>query len=191
MADSTVKALILDMEGTITRPVIDWKSLRSEIGATPGRSILEHIRGLPDGAREHAEIILLETERRATDNVELNEGFHELQTEIGRRGLKTAVVTNNHGAAMRNVLSQHNLCFDVALSRDDGDLKPSPDLILIALDRLSCPAESALGVGDSFLDITACNQAGVRCIYLTHDAPQFDHTPSVSNLLDVIPFLRT
>ena len=35
MADSTIKALILDMDGTITRPVIGWKTLRSEIGATP------------------------------------------------------------------------------------------------------------------------------------------------------------
>jgi HAD superfamily hydrolase (TIGR01549 family) len=190
MKESTIKALILDMDGTITQPVIDWKTLRSEIGATPGRSIMEHIRSLPDGAREKAESILLETERQATDHVELNEGFHELQTEIERRGLKTAVVTNNHGAALSNVLSQHNLSFDVALSRDDGDLKPSPDLILMALDRLDCSAENALGVGDSFLDITACSQAGVRCIYLTHNAPQFDHTPSVSGLLDVIPFLR-
>lgn len=177
------------MDGTITRPVIDWKQLRQKIGATPDRPIMDHIRSLPEGARKRAEAILLETERRATDNVELNEGFHELHAEIQQRNLKTAIVTNNHGAAMSNVLSQHNLTFDAALSRDDGKLKPAPDLILMALDRLNCPAKHALGVGDSHLDVTSCGHAGVRCVYLTHGAPQFDHTPSVSALLDVIPFL--
>ena len=184
-----IKAVIFDMDGTITRPVIDWKALRSAIGAPPERSIMEHIRSLTDGKRQRAHDILLETELRATDNVDLNEGFHELYGEIRTRGLKTGVVTNNHGAALQNLISQHALSFDTALSRDDGELKPAPDLIQLALDRLACDPEHALGIGDSRLDIAACGASNVTCLYLTHGVPQFEHNPSISTLTEAIPYL--
>ena len=118
-----------------------------------------------------------------TRNVPLNQGFFQLHSEIRARGLRTALVTNNHGAAMRNVLATHDLSFDIALSRDDGDL------ITLALEHLECGADEALGVGDSHLDIAACSAAGVTCIYMTHGNPQFDHTPSAPGLSAVITTL--
>jgi HAD superfamily hydrolase (TIGR01509 family) len=184
-----IKALILDMDGTITQPVIDWKVLRTEIGASQDQTIMQHIRSLEGDERDRAEKILLETELRGTRNVALNDGFHELQSEIERRGLKTALVTNNHGAAMENVLASHQLSFDVTLSRDDGELKPAPDLIQLALEKLECSPTEVLGVGDSHLDVAACRAANIRCIYLTHGKPQFDHQPSVAFLTDVIAYL--
>jgi HAD superfamily hydrolase (TIGR01549 family) len=184
-----LKAIILDMDGTITQPVIDWKLLRAEIGAPQDRTIMQHIRSLGGTERDRAEEVLLETELRGTQNVALNDGFHELLSEIEQRGLRTALVTNNHGAAMENVLRSHGLRFDVALSREDGELKPAPDLIYLALDRLGCVPADVIGVGDSHLDVAACEAANIRCIYLTHGNPQFDHEPSVSQLTDVIAFL--
>jgi HAD superfamily hydrolase (TIGR01549 family) len=184
-----IKAVILDMDGTITQPVIDWKVLRASIGAPQDQTIMQHIRGLEDRDRDRAEKMLLETELQGTQDVALNPGFHELLSEIEQREIKKAVVTNNHGAAMTNVLRSHNLTFDVALSRDDGELKPSPDLIKLALQRLACDPANAIGVGDSNLDMAACGAANVRCVYLTHGKPQFHHEPSVSELTDLIPFL--
>jgi len=186
---AATRAIILDMDGTITQPVIDWKKLRDEIGSPQDRTIMQHTRSLSGDERERAESILLKTEMDGTKNVPLNKGFTQLHTEIRARGLKTALVTNNHGAAMRNVLATHDLSFDIALSRDDGELKPAPDLITLALEHLECGADEALGVGDSHLDIAACGAAGVTCIYLTHGSPQFDHSPSAPDLSAVIPML--
>jgi len=184
MPKDPIAAVIFDMDGTITQPVIDWQQLRQRIGAPPERPIMDHIRALPEPDQSEATTILLETEWAATDQVPLNVGFTELYKEIRDLGLKTAVVTNNHGAALQNVLTQHGLTFDVALSRDDGELKPAPDLILLALNRLGCHPEQAIGIGDSRLDVESCQQADVRCIYLTHGTPKFPHTPSVANLAD-------
>lgn len=184
-----LKAVIFDMDGTITRPVIDWQTLRADIGAPPERSIMEHIRSLPGKARRRAEAILLDTELRATDKVSLNDGFHELFDAVRSAGLRTGVVTNNHGAALDLVLEQHRLQFDVALSRDDGELKPAPDLIRLALDRLGVSPEEAIGLGDSRLDVAACRAAGVACVYLTHGSPAFDHDLAAETLWAVGPIL--
>jgi HAD superfamily hydrolase (TIGR01509 family) len=186
---TNLQAVIFDMDGTITKPVIDWHALRSAIGAPPERTIMDHISSLPQPDRDCANDILLETELRATDNVELNDGFCDLHREIQIRGLKTAVVTNNHGAALQNLLAQHELTFDVALSRDDGALKPAPDLIQKALDHLGCNPKNALGVGDSQLDVTACAKLNVTCLYLTHGNPQFEHHPSIVSLREAITYL--
>lgn len=186
---NSLQAVILDMDGTITAPVIDWHNLRSTIGVPPNETIMNHIRSLSIGKRQEATRILLETEMRGTEGVALNAGFEELVTKIREYELMTAVVTNNHGAAMQRVIEQNGLTFDVALSRDDGELKPAPDLINLALKRLGCSPQNAIGVGDSRLDTEACRAAGVQCIYLTHGTPSFDHKPSVESLLDVIPFL--
>ena len=177
------------MDGTITQPVIDWKLLRSHIRAPQDQTIMQHIQSLAGRDRDRAEKILLEAELRGTQDVALNPGFHELLSEIEQRRIKIAVVTNNHAAAMANVLRSHNLTFDVALSRNDGKLKPAPDLIELALQRLACDPKDAIGVGDNHLDMTACEAANVRCIYLTHGKPQFHHEPSVRELTDLIPYL--
>ncbi|HAA77751.1 TPA: hypothetical protein DCE37_21805 [Candidatus Latescibacteria bacterium] len=185
----SLQAVIFDMDGTITQPVIDWLELRDAIKAPPESSIMEHIRSLTGSEQQRATEILLETELRATEGVDLNEGFHELFAEVCSRGLRTAVVTNNHCAAMQNVLTQHSLRFDVALSRDDGELKPAPDLIKLALDQLDCPADQALGIGDSRLDVQACGAAGVRCLYLTHGQPKIDHEPAIVQLSEAVAYL--
>lgn len=184
-----VKAVIFDMDGTITKPVIDWKVLRSRIGAPDHLSIMEHINSLAEAECQRATEILLETELLATDGVELNDGFHEVFNAIRNRGLGTAVVTNNHGAALRNLLDQHDLVFDVALSRDDGELKPAPDLIQLALDRLECAPENALSIGDSRLDVSACRAVNVTCLYLTHGNPQFDHPTAIDSLVEALDYL--
>ncbi len=189
MPKPKVQALILDMDGTITKPIIDWRSLRAEIGVAPDCTIMDHINSLPTGEHKRAETILLETEYRAAEDAELNDGFTQLLEAITARGIRTALVTNNHQAAMELVLSGLNLSFDIALNREDGDLKPSPVLIDLALKHLDCEPENALGVGDSHLDMAACRAANVTCLYLTHGSPRFEHTPSISALRDVIPYL--
>ena len=66
---NSLQAVILDMDGTITAPVIDWHNLRSAIGVPPNETIMNHIRSLSIGKRQEATRILLETEMRGTEGV--------------------------------------------------------------------------------------------------------------------------
>ena len=135
-----IRGVIFDMDGTITAPYINWKSLRSTIGAVDGQTIMEYIDSLPEQRSRWANDELLKAEGNAARNAPPNDGISELVNSLRNSGLKLAVVTNNHRAAMRTVLERFDLTFDVTLARGDGELKPSSDLILKALEGLRLEA---------------------------------------------------
>lgn len=186
-----LKGVIFDMDGTITVPFIDWKTLRATIGAPPEKTILEHIESLPPDRSAWANDVLLQTEREACDRADLNDGIGDLLSYLESKGIWTALVTNNHREAMQTVLKRHRLRFDIALSRDDGELKPSGDLIEKALKALGLSAAETVAIGDGRYDIEACRRVGVRCIYLTHGTPDLEHTPAVETLVDALALLQS
>ena len=186
-----LKGVIFDMDGTITVPFIDWKTLRATIGAPPEKTILEHIESLPPDRAVWANDILLQTEREACARAGVNDGIGDLLDYLESKGIRTALVTNNHREAMQTVLERHRLRFDIALSRDDGELKPSGDLIEKALKALGLLAAETVAIGDGRYDIEACRRVGVRCIYLTHGTPDLEHTPAVETLVDALALLQS
>jgi len=186
-----IKGLIFDMDGTITVPYIDWKSLRAKIGAALDKTLMQYIESLPPDRSAWAHNVLLDAEREAAANAEINAGVHELIDHLIAKGMRLALVTNNHGEAMRTVLKRYGLRFDVALSRDDGEIKPSPVLIHKALQALGLPPDEVIGIGDGRYDIESCRLAGVRCIYLTHGNPMLNHKPCVATLAEIIDFLQS
>lgn len=179
-----LKGVIFDMDGTITVPYIDWKSLRERIGAEPGNTLLEYIESLPPDRSAWANDQLLQAEMEAASRADANDGIVGMVDELRSMGIKLAVVTNNHREAMEVVLERYGLRFEVALSRDDGEIKPSGYLIEKALEALGISADEAVVVGDGRYDVEASGRAGVRCIYLTHGSPAFEHTPSVDTLAE-------
>ncbi|MSS72696.1 MAG: HAD family hydrolase [Candidatus Latescibacteria bacterium] len=185
-----IKAIIFDMDGTITRPYIDWKALRERIGAVPGRTIIEYIEGLSPAEAERANRILIETEMEACVHSELNEGGREMLAFLRERNIRTALVTNNHREGMQVVLERHGLCFDVALSRDHGVLKPSADLLHKALEALSLRPDEVLSIGDGHYDLEASAQAGVSFLYVTHGRPALDHQPAVASMVEALSWVK-
>eukprot|EP00659_Diplonema_papillatum_P004448 gene4448-6891_t len=177
-----LKGVIFDMDGTLSVPYIDWTALRSEIGCPSGVTIMEHVTGLPAEKSAWADGVLRTVEREACDRAAINAGAHELLEHLQSLGLRLAVVTNNHGDAMRVFLERHGLPFEIALSRDDGPLKPSADLIHKALERMNLTSDEVVGIGDGKYDIEACQKAGVECIYLTNGEPTLSHVPAVGSL---------
>ena len=186
-----LKGVILDMDGTVTVPYIDWKALREKIGAVPERTILEYIDSLPFERSAWANEELRKIEREAAERAAPNEGLNELVDYLRSKGIGIALVTNNHKEAMQTVIRRFGLEFDVALSRDDGELKPSGDLIKKALQALGVQPEEATKIGDSRYDVEACRRTGVRCIYLTNGKPTLYHTPSAEGLGEVLQLLQT
>ncbi len=185
-----IKAIIFDMDGTITRPSIDWRALRERIGAAPGRTIIDHIEGLGPAEAERANRILVETEMEACVHSDLNEGALEMLDYLRGQNVRTALVTNNHEEGMRVVLERHGLRFDVALSRDDGVLKPSADLIRRALEALGLRPEEALSIGDGRYDLEASAGAGVPFLYVTHGRPSLDHQPAVTSMVEALSWVK-
>ena len=185
-----LRGVIFDMDGTITVPNIDWKALRAKIGAVPEKTIMEHIESLPPDRSAWADEVLRQIERESVENADVNEGIYELLDYLKAKGIRTALVTNNHGEAVEIVLRRHRLRFDVTLSRDDGEIKPAADLMEKALKGLGLSAEEVVTIGDGRYDIEASRRVGVPFIHLTHGNPAFESTPSVESLRDVLPLLQ-
>ena len=95
-----IRAILFDMDGTITRPHIDFKSLRARIGVPEGSTIVAYIESLPEDQARAADAILLEAEMDAADNAVANDGLDQLFARLYDLPLKLALITNNHRAAM-------------------------------------------------------------------------------------------
>lgn len=88
----------------------------------------------------------------------------ETLTELRARGVKLAVVTNKEGRFTSAVLDAHQLAplFDRVVSGDTlPRKKPDPAGIHSCLDQFMVPAERALFVGDSSIDVATARNAGV------------------------------
>ncbi len=186
----TIRAIIFDMDGTLTESYINWPELRSKINCPPEKTIIEHIDNLPAKQRKQANDILLKKEWEAAQHAAIRAGATELIDALRARNYKLGLVTNNHGAAMHCVINRLNRAFDVAFSRDDGPIKPSPYLIHKTLQALDTSPDEAISIGDSRYDLMACTAARVRCIHFTGGASDLAHDLQVASLYAIIPLLN-
>ena len=180
-----LKAILFDMDGTITRPHIDWKTLRARVGAPEGMTLIAHIDGLPAEEAVVAEAFLREVEMDAAERAVANPGVEELFGRLYDLPLKLALITNNHREAMVHVVARFGLRFDLLLSREDATLKPAPDLFLLALERLRLGAGDVVCLGDGRYDRMACEAAGIRYIHLAHDPEEPEDGPTIRSLAEL------
>lgn len=89
---------------------------------------------------------------------------------IRTNGVRTGLVSNVGSKSLSKALSKLGLeeFFDVALSRNDVlNLKPSPDGLNLALEKLGTQKDKSIFMGDSLDDINAARNAGIRVIIIT------------------------
>jgi HAD superfamily hydrolase (TIGR01509 family) len=165
---SGVDGVVFDMDGTLVDSRYDWDGIRSEL-EIDARSIIDALNGMESPAREQKWRRLEEIERQATEEAGLKPGARELLGLLERRGIHTALVTNNSAGNARTLLNRFRLQFDVILTRDDGFWKPSGAPVAEAIRRLGVPPERCVAVGDARHDLEAGRDAGCRVVVILHD----------------------
>ncbi|HUU82597.1 MAG TPA: HAD family hydrolase [Phycisphaerae bacterium] len=186
-------AVIFDLDGTLTVPVLDFDGMRAEMGLT-NEPILEAMERMDAGRRADAEAILRRHEHRAAHNSVLQEGAAETLAALARRGWHTAILTRNARRWTQVVLDKHNLTVDTMRCRDDGAVKPSAAPIVDLCQELECQPSASWMVGDHLFDIRSGRQAGCTTVLLLHaDRPtpeyadQADHVINrLTELLDLL-----
>lgn len=166
--------MIFDLDGTITRPFFDFDRIRAEMGIASG-TILEVLDTLTPAQRERAWVILVEHERVAARESELNDGMLEVLHYLKGRGMATAVATRNSRVSVDTVLAKHGVRFDLVHTREDGPVKPAPQPVLDICSHFGVePGESWL-VGDYLYDIQSGNSAGAVTVLLINgdDPPDY------------------
>ena len=161
------KAILFDMDGTITEPLLDFPRIKAEIGIG-NKPILEALAAMNPTERERAQAVLLRHECDAAGQSTLNAGCMELMEWIDVRRIRTALITRNSRASVETVLARHALRFDLLVAREDGKFKPDPEPLLRACERLAVTTDDAWMVGDGQYDVEAGLAAGVRTVWLSH-----------------------
>ena len=170
----TIRAILFDFDGTLTRPgSLDFQQLREELASPAGAPILEYIQGLPPDRRRHCLSVLDRFEMEGAVRSRPNHGAEELIRELRARRLPLAVVSRNSRAAVLRALENFPSIgpsdFDVIISRDDDvPPKPHPDGIRLAAGKMGVSAAETLVVGDFHFDIDAGRRAGSPTVFLTN-----------------------
>lgn len=102
------------------------------------------------------------------DGVRFNDGVIEILEHARCRDIKTAIVTSTERSNVLPVLSRLDAVkyFDCIIARlDVKNLKPCPDPVNMAIDKLEGNRENTIMVGDSLSDIQSGKNAGVKTVW--------------------------
>jgi HAD superfamily hydrolase (TIGR01549 family) len=160
-------ALLFDMDGTLTRPMLDFAAIKKEM-KIGDRPILEAMAEMDDLTRRRAQEILHRHEEIAANESTLNPGCHELLDWIEQQKIPIALITRNSRACTDIVLSRYRLKIDVLVTRDDGVFKPDPTPLHLACERLNVVRTDAWMIGDGQYDIEAGLAATMKTVWLSH-----------------------
>ncbi len=181
-------AVIFDLDGTLTKPYLDFDGIRREIGIASG-PILEAIAKMDAAARIDAEVILLRHEWDAAKNGALYEGAVETVAECRTRGYGVAILTRNARAVVDYILAEHGFVVDTIRTRENGAIKPSAEPIFSICRGLQADPLRSWMVGDYLFDILSGKAAGTRTVLMIGDGPVPEYAPQADHVIRRLPEL--
>jgi HAD superfamily hydrolase (TIGR01549 family) len=171
-----IKAVIFDLDGTITQPFFDFDAIRKEMGyPVDAGPILELMEKMTREKREEAERILQEYEEKAVAESTLNPGAKETLAELRRRKIPIGILTRNKKENAFAVAEKHGLKFDAVVGREEGPVKPDAFGVLYLCDKFGIKSQESLVVGDYLFDLLCARAAGAIPVLLKnhHKADEF------------------
>ncbi|TLG79881.1 pyrophosphatase PpaX [Vagococcus zengguangii] len=106
---------------------------------------------------------------RHDEFIEVFPDVPEVLASLKKAGVKLAVVSTKKKELLQHGLEFLNIheYFDVILgSGDFTKVKPNPESLNIAMERLEANRESTMMIGDNPQDIEAANRAGVKGVFV-------------------------
>jgi HAD superfamily hydrolase (TIGR01509 family) len=171
-----IRAVIFDLDGTITEPYFDFDAIREEIGiGRNGGSVLEAMEKMTPEQRRRADTILRFHEEKALAASTLNPGARETLEDLHRRGIAIGILTRNRQCNALAIARKHNLQFDGIVGREDGPVKPDAFGVRRLCQHFGVEPPEALVVGDYLYDVLCARAAGAVAVLLANHprAPEF------------------
>lgn len=167
------KAIIFDMDGTLTVPAIDFTSLREEIGATEGDILLE-MEKWPKEKQANAWKVIERYESAVIAATQMQDGCVDLLVKLRENGCKLAILTRNSRKSVDSFLEIIGINFDAILTREHTHIKPSPVPVHDILRDVEVAPSEAMVVGDYVHDMESGNSAGAdTCFFHNPGAASF------------------
>jgi len=172
---SLLRGVVFDMDGTLTKPNLNFDEMYRRCGVSLSKDILKEITIMPPQQQLEANKIIEEIEEEGRCTLELMPGALEMITWCFWHQIPMALVTRNTQKTVQ-VLLQRLLPdfiaekFHPIITREDGFLpKPDPSAMHFIANQWShtLPCDNLLMVGDSFSnDIVFGKRAGVCTVLL-------------------------
>ena len=183
------RAVIFDMDGTLTVGGLDFDLIRAEMGIEHG-PILEEMEKMDSAELVAAEAVLNKHERTAAENAVPREGGAETIAELRRRGFPVGILTRNARQWAQVTIERLGIEVDALRCREDGAIKPDPAGVIGLCEHFEASPANSWMVGDYLFDIVSGNRAGVNTVLIVDDgvvpdyANQADHV--INRLSDVL-----
>ena len=151
-----LRGVVFDMDGTITKPNLDFKLMYERCGVSRENDLLAEIAKMPADKAAAALEVIDEMEAEGRRTLQFEPGAIELCRWLRAHSLPVALVTRNSAESVEHLHAA--LCgpagmprFAPAISRDDAGIPPKPDPTAMQhiSHRWSLAPETLLMVGDS------------------------------------------
>lgn len=191
----SVKAVIFDLDGTITQPYFDFDAIREEMGLDKNSGpVLESMQKMTPQQRQRAEQILRHYEERAVIESKLNPGARQTLSALRRAGVGIGILTRNRRSNAEAIAVKHKLKFDAIVDRDDGPVKPDAFGVLRLCEQFGVKPEQTLVVGDYLFDLLSAKAAGAAAVLLANHerADEFARHAdfTIQNISQVLQIVR-
>jgi HAD superfamily hydrolase (TIGR01509 family) len=195
MSKVKIKAVIFDLDGTITEPFFDFDAIRKEIGFLPDAGpILELMEKMTPGQRENAERILRIYEERAVAESTLNPGATDTLDALRKMGIRIGILTRNKKKNAFAVAQKHGLKFDGVVGREEGPVKPDAFGVEHLCRQFAIMPQEALVVGDYLFDLLCARSAGAIAVLLKNHpkADEFAHQADfvIEKITDILKIIK-
>jgi len=189
-----IKAVIFDLDGTITQPYFDFDAIREEIGlAKDSGPVLESMEQMTAQQRQDAEEILYYHEQKAVTESKLNANAKQTLSALRAAGIHIGVLTRNRRSNALAIARKHKLKFDTVIGREDGPVKPDAFGILRICEQFGVEPDETILVGDYLFDLLCAKAAGAVAVLLANhnQADEFaEHADfcidDISRILEII-----
>lgn len=183
----SIKAVIFDLDGTITQPYFDFDAIRQQMGLPKDSGpILESMVKMSPQQRKQAEKILHYHEQQAVIKSTLNPGAKETLDALRAAGIRIGILTRNKRGNALAIAEKHGLKFDAVVDRDDGPVKPDAFGVSRICEQFKVKPQETLLVGDYLFDLQCAKAAGAVAVLLTNHERADEFTEHADFTIDRI-----
>lgn len=190
----SIKAVIFDLDGTITKPYFDFDAIRQEMGLDKNAGpVLEAMEKMTPSERLSAQRILNYHEKKALEESQLNDSAGETLSRLREMGILIGILTRNTKENAYTIARMHGLHFDAVVGREDGPVKPDAFGVIHLCRRFGVKPQETLLVGDYLFDLICAKSAGASAVLLANHekADEFEKNADyriekISQVIDII-----
>ena len=163
-------AFILDWDGVLADTRLDFTALRQRYFGGKIVPLTEGAEAFPSPVREEILDVIRRVEMEGADKAKPVPGAHAFIAWLRDSGKPWAVVSRNCRESILLAAERCGIALPpILLSREDPAVKPEPEALFLAAQRLGAAPDDCVMVGDFVYDLLGARRASIRCVLVEQE----------------------